>query len=131
MNRANAISNPLRTRSESHPRHSSAVLAGTTLFGPIEALAIMELAALSIAVFLHSLQLEDLSAYRNSLLIPIEIFGLLGAFLLVPILLIRAIYLLLCRRFLIAIVNVFICVTAVGVAIWAMWFDSPTLIYMT
>lgn len=91
----------------------------------------MELAALSIAVCLHSLQLHDLNAYRNSPLIGIEVFGLIGAFLLVLVFLLRTIYFLVCRQFRKATVNAIICAVAIGVAMWAMWFDSPTLIYMT
>lgn len=101
------------------------------LLGPPETLALLELAVLSIAVFLHWLQLQEVIAYRQSPLIWVEILGLNGAFLLMLIFLIRTGYLLCCRQFAGALVNAIICATALGVAIWAMWFDAPTLIYMT
>ena len=104
---------------------------GPRLCGPFETIALIELFLLSLAVVLHSLQLDDLTTYRQSPLIVIEVLGLLGAFFLVPVCLIRAIYLLFCCQLLRAIVNGIICVTAIGIATWAMWFDSPTLIHMT
>ena len=108
-----------------------AMATGERSFGPLEKLALIELAALSIAAFLHWLQLSDLNAYRNSPLIVIEILGLLGAFLFVPVFLVRATYLLGCRRFRKGLVNAILCAVAFAVVMWAMWLDSPTLIYMT
>ena len=104
---------------------------GHKWFGPPETLALIVLAALSISVFLHSLQLPDLDAYRHSPLIVIEVLGLIGALMLVPVFFVRAMYLLVCRRFRHAIVNAILSGASMGVAMWAMWYDSPTLIHMT
>ena len=106
-------------------------LSGGYLIGVPESLALLVLAILSLAVILHWFQLGDLNAYRNSLLIPVEFFALLGALLMMPALLIRAIYLLCCRQFRQAAVNILLIVTAIAVVVWATWFDAPTLIYMT
>ena len=96
-----------------------------------EMLALIVLATVSVAVFLHWLQRDDFQAYRQSPLIVIELLGLLCVLLLVPLFFVRGIYLLIRRRFLGAMFSLTVSALSIGVAAWAMWLDAATLVYMT
>jgi hypothetical protein len=104
-----------------------------TLIGRIEIAICAEFAVLILAAIAHRLQLnmENVEAYTRSPLIFVEVLGVLGAFGIIPIALIRCIYLMAHQRGGAAIVDLLLCPLAFGSILAAMAIDSPTLVYAT
>jgi|SRR5688572_5359869 hypothetical protein len=92
-----------------------------------EVLALSWLAMLIVAAASHSKILE-IQAYVKSPLLGIVVFGVVGAFLLIPISLLWAFYLVFSRRFGRGLFNALICIAAIASIAFAMWIDRPAFI---
>ena len=100
-------------------------------FGVFEWICIVILSALGVSVAIHYSLIDDLTAYRNSPLIGVEIVSLLLAFASVPVHLVRAIYFVIRGRFRRTASSTALAVATIAIAIWAMWYDAPTILYAT
>ena len=100
-------------------------------YGGLDILGLIVVALLILSATMHVMQLDDLNAYRRSWWIGVEFLSLIGSFCLVVVFFFRAIYLLVRKRYVRAIVSLTMCLVMLVAAIVAMRIDAPTLIYMT
>ena len=108
-------------------------LSSKSYFGldAFEWLSVTLLAVFAASVAIHYSLIDDPNAYRNSPLIVVEFICLILALVSVPVHLARTIYSLANRRFRRALSSAVLAIATIAVSGWAIWYDAPTLIYLT
>jgi hypothetical protein len=97
----------------------------------VELLMLSEPIMLVVLAFAHRCQLESHPTYGQSPLIKLEVAGLLLAFLVVLVALVRAFSFLMAGEKQQAAVNGVVAFLTVGLSVVAMLVDAPTLVYAT
>ena len=127
----NPYESPETTSAKSPETTTASKIDWRGLFRPFEILVCCGIVILLCVATVHRFQFGNFDAYRSSPLVAVEVLGVLGAFGLVPVLLIRSLFLACHGRISGAILNVLLCLLACGAALLAMWIDSPALMYAT
>ena len=99
--------------------------------GVWEYLCFAVVAALAVAAVSHYHMIHDLNAYRSSQWIRVEFIALLLSAVTVPISLMRAVFFASCAQYSRAFVGFITCVSVALIAMWAAWYDAPTIMYAT
>jgi hypothetical protein len=73
----------------------------------------------------------NIKAYTGSPLIAVEVVGVLASLAIIPVLVVRSIYLFWQKRILAAVTAISLCPVTFGALLLAMWIDAPTLVYAT
>ena len=97
----------------------------------IEWICVVPLVVLVVSCLYHYSLIENPQQYRNSMCIGAEVLALMMAMCCVPFHVIRAIIFCFQRRFRKALLSLLAAGLTFAVIGWAMWYDAPTLIYMT
>jgi hypothetical protein len=98
------------------------------------------LAAFLAAAITHRCQLPliiddatemDIRAYTSSPLIAVEVVGVLGTLGIIPVLMLRSVYLVYRKRIVAGMAALVLCPISFGSLLFALWIDAPTLVYAT
>ena len=99
--------------------------------GMVEKICFAPLVVLVVACIYHYSLIENPQLYRNSICIVVEVASLLVALVCVVIHFARFTSFCYLRKFRQALVSLFACIATFVVIVWAMWYDSPTILYAT
>ena len=133
---ANPYESPVGTGLE-HPRSQRKDRRAISLF---EVVIVFGLFLFLIAAIAHRCQLPydpdaatevNIKAYTGSPLIAVEVVGVLASLAIIPVLVVRSIYLFWQKRTLAAVIAISLCPVSFGALLLAMWIDAPTLVYAT